>query len=82
MIVQMNFNISANATQRMQRRAREAYIQLSGSDDSNTKLFDCIEDSINYIASLASPDHPVEVTVTGSLHLVGGVLAVLGAEVT
>eukprot|EP01147_Barroeca_monosierra_P000561 gene561-3878_t len=79
---QMNFNISANATQRMQRRAREAYIQLSGSDDSNTKLFDCIEDSINYIASLASPDHPVEVTVTGSLHLVGGVLAVLGAEVT
>ena len=46
-------------------------------------LFPCIEHAVAHVTRLqAELDRPVEVVVTGSMHLVGNTLGVLGAPVS
>ncbi|EGD74374.1 hypothetical protein PTSG_06385 [Salpingoeca rosetta] len=81
---QVNHNASSTACQRMQRRARDTFARVC-TNDATTHLFPSIEDAITHVRELKAENEAsgkrVDVIVTGSLHLVGGVLGVLGAPV-
>lgn len=57
-----------------------AALEKGTAQTSRKHIFPNIETSLNFIKSLTNDDHHVDAFVCGSLHLVGGFLAVLEGE--
>lgn len=65
----------------VQKALADAWLSLTGDNNEPPKVRPSIEDGVNEIRKLASKtSQNVQVFVTGSLHLVGGFLAVLEGE--
>ncbi|CAD5234356.1 unnamed protein product [Bursaphelenchus xylophilus] len=71
-----NLNTSDQAQKQKCEQSKEAWKEIMGND--NVTVADCIEESLLLIHQLAANNKTVKVLVTGSLHLVGGVLSFEG----
>lgn len=67
----------------LQKKLAESWNQLNSSvDNHETHVFSSIEESVKWIIEYhQQTDREIQVLITGSLHLVGGVMAVLNIDV-
>ena len=83
-LVSLNTDDSDVEELRVQKRLASAWAEMEGDDDGgiDVRVLRTIEDAVQFVRSLASNDdgrgvEEVMVLVTGSLHLVGGLIEVL-----
>ncbi|KAI6205449.1 Folylpolyglutamate synthase [Aphelenchoides besseyi] len=74
-----NLNQSEDEQWKKCLRARDTWKTLTNTDEAETYV--CISDCVKRVHSLAENNAEVQVLVTGSLHLVGGVLNFEGNEI-
>jgi len=72
-------NTRCDPDQSVQREIAEAWASIPNST-KNVMVTRSIEDAVAEAARQSDPSRPASVLVTGSLHLVGGLLDVLGIE--
>ncbi|CAI5445890.1 unnamed protein product [Caenorhabditis angaria] len=74
-----NLNTSRNEQLEKSKMCLESWkiSQEENVVDDQMRVFDCISNSIDFIENSKNPDENVIVLVTGSLHLVGGVIGLL-----
>uniref|UniRef100_A0A7E4WAV3 tetrahydrofolate synthase n=1 Tax=Panagrellus redivivus TaxID=6233 RepID=A0A7E4WAV3_PANRE len=72
-----NLNASEDEQKRKCQRNKELWAEQTGQDTAQT--FSCISDALSAVETLSktTDDAELHVLVTGSLHLVGGVLAIV-----
>ncbi|KAF0274940.1 hypothetical protein FOG51_00118 [Hanseniaspora uvarum] len=75
-LVSMNVDVKQVDALTVQKRLKDIWLSENNSEN-NVKIFDSIEDTYKYIKQ---QDGEVDVFVTGSLHLVGGLLVVMDGK--
>ncbi|MFH4983640.1 hypothetical protein AB6A40_010349 [Gnathostoma spinigerum] len=74
---QANFNSNENSEVEKVNASECVWRKVNGKS-STVKRFSCITEAFNYITSLSKQEtRKIEVLVTGSLHLIGGVLSLI-----
>lgn len=76
-------SITSDEKLTLQKNLAESWRQLNSSiDNHETHVFLSIEESVKWIIEYyQQTNRKIQVLITGSLHLVGGVMAVLNIDV-
>jgi folylpolyglutamate synthase/dihydropteroate synthase len=75
-----NFTVDRDETFALQNSLKEEWIRLTGSSDDTVSVVRSIEEALDVFKSSPLGDRG-KVLVCGSLHLLGGVLTIVGAEI-
>ena len=74
-MVNRNHDETAIKTMSVQKAFAEAWIRLDSM--AKVTVLPSIEDALEYVEKLQHPSGMVQIFVTGSIHLIGGMLALL-----
>jgi folylpolyglutamate synthase len=79
-MVNHNHDEMAIKTMSVQKAFAEAWTKLDST--AEVAILPSIEDALEYVKKLQDPSGVVQIFVTGSIHLVGGMLALLEGQDT
>ena len=75
---QTNYTVTSDSQLQRCHDNESLWKRLSSS---STHVFSCADEAVRWVREMGNDQHHVQVLVTGSLHLVGSMIRVLGYQV-